>query len=76
MKINTTYFDHDNYEDELIHGVDTECIFEDKVESSNVNKNNLSYKRPPLNGLKMSWDQWLSLSKSEQLAWDTILNKS
>ena len=72
----STNVHYSDYEDETSYGVDTGCIFEDETEHYNLNETNMTYTRPPINGPKMSRDQWLSLSKQEQLAWDTISGKS
>ena len=68
--------DYGGYEEELAYGVDKGCIFEDETEHYDVNESNITYPRPPINGPKMSRNQWLSLSKPEHLAWDTISSKS
>ena len=64
--------DYGDYEEDLAYGVDTACIFKDETEHYILNESNMTYTRSPINGPKMSRDQWLSLSKPEQLAWDTI----
>ena len=73
--LNSTSIVQHDYDDGMTHNIDSECIFAE--EPYEINESHATpYKRTSPNGIRMSKDKWISLSKPEQLAWDTLTNKS